>query len=150
LSAAGIHYLTRKAELLRQLAVKSFVEANMRENITAEVAMELEDITVNSKKLGELVAEQVNAGTKKLQAKVTRLEQALPKNKSGAQPSSAAKEKNKTDQKTTPKKVKGKGNAQKADAAAKDSTSAKGKTPPGSNKKEKSKGNSNRNRRPRK
>jgi hypothetical protein len=113
----------------------------MLENITADVAMELEDITVNSKKLGELVTAQVTAGTKKLQAKIARLEQAIPKNQTGAQKSSAAKKKNKKDQKTTLKKN---ANAQKAAAAAKDTTAAKEKTATGNNKKGKKTANSNR------
>jgi hypothetical protein len=139
-------YLARKADLHRQLAVKNFVEENLRENITADVAMDLEDITVNSKKLGELVTAQVNAGTKKLQAKIARLEQSIPKNQTGAQKSSAVKEKNKKDQKTTQKKGP---NAQQAAAAAKDTAAVNGKPATGKNKKGKKKRNTNRKPRPR-
>jgi hypothetical protein len=130
------NYLVRKAEIHRQLAVKKFVDENMLENATADIAMELEDITLNSKKLGELVSAQVTAGTKKLQAKIARLENALPKNQTGAQKSSAAKKKKKTDQKTTPKVNAA---ARKAAAAAKDTAAAKGKSDSGTNKTRKKK-----------
>ena len=46
------NYLAWKDEILRHVAVRSFVEENLREDVTADVAMELEDITVKSKKLG--------------------------------------------------------------------------------------------------
>jgi hypothetical protein len=93
-------------------------------------------MTLNSKKLGELVSAQVTAGTKKLQAKIARLENALPKNQTGAQKSSAAKKKKKTDQKTTPKVNAA---ARKAAAAAKDTAAAKGKSDSGTNKTRKKK-----------
>jgi hypothetical protein len=134
-------YLARKSELLRHVAVRSFVEENLREDATSDVAMDLEDITVNSKKLGDLVTAQVNAGTKKLQQKIDRLEKAVPKNQSGAQQSSAAKLKKKKDQKATQKRGT---NAQKAAAAARDSTAAKQKTAAGKNKKGKKNGNTSR------
>jgi hypothetical protein len=140
------NYLARKAELHRQLAVKHFVEENLRENITADVAMELEDITVNSKNLGELVTAQVNAGTKKLQAKIARLELSIPKNQTGAQKSSAVKEKKKKDQKASLKKG---ANARQAAAADKDTAAVNDKPATGKNKKGKKKGNSNRKQRPR-
>lgn len=136
------NYLARKAELLRHVAVRSYVEENMREDATADVAMDLEDITVNSKKLGDLVAAQVNSSTRKLQQEISRLQKAVPKKQSGAQKSSAAnKSKKKTDQKTTPR---GGTNAQKAAAAARDSNAARQKTAAGKSKKEKKKANSNR------
>ena len=134
-------YLTRKAEISRHVAVRSFVEENLREDATADAAMDLEDITVNSKKLGDLVTAQVNAGTKKLQQKIARLEKAVPKNQPGAQQSSAAKLKKKKDQKATQKKA---ANAPKAAAAARDATAAKEKTAAGKNKKGRKNGNSNR------
>lgn len=119
-------YLSRTAELARQLEVKTFVEASMRENATADVAMELEEITINSQKLGDLVQSKITEGTRKLTAKIARLEKAVPKNKQGAQKSGASNtNKNKKDQKT-PKKKQG-ADAPKAAVADKDSTAAKGK-----------------------
>jgi hypothetical protein len=45
----------------------------MRENITSDVAMDLEGITANSKKLDEYINSKVTEGTCQLQAKVSRL-----------------------------------------------------------------------------
>jgi len=60
------------------------MEENIRQDVTVNVAARaLEDMTVNSKQLGDLVTSQVNAGTTTLQAKIAPLEQvATTKNQS--------------------------------------------------------------------
>jgi hypothetical protein len=85
-------YLARTTEIARQLEVKNFVTERLREDATSDVAMELEEITINSQKLGDLVQSKVAEGTRKLQAKLAHLEKTIPKKQKGAQTSSGPKE----------------------------------------------------------
>lgn len=153
-------YLVKKAETARQICVQEFVQEQLVENITADVAMDLEGITQNSQKLDEYISSKITAGTKKLQAKVDRLSEKAnsnnSKNKHGAQKSSASVKRNPRDQKTqsTITKMKKKAASKAATAAAlpaaaaaKDSTNAndknrrtgksnRGKSTPNSNRKQ--------------
>jgi hypothetical protein len=75
-------YLVKKAETARQICVQEFVQEQLVENITADVAMDLEGITQNSQKLDEYISSKITAGTKKLQAKVDRLSEKANSNNS--------------------------------------------------------------------
>jgi hypothetical protein len=136
-------YLSKKAESTRQIAVKTFVEEELKESITSEVAMDLEGIAADPSKLEQYISSKIAEGTRTLRATVDRLsdksprtksksktEKATPntaKNKPGAQTSNAPK-RNPRDQKTTKKKKEKspKAAAPPAAAAAKDSTNANG------------------------
>jgi hypothetical protein len=78
-------YLARTTEIARQLEVKNFVTECLPEDAISDVAMELEEITINSQKLGDLVQSKVAEGTRKLQAKLAHLEKTIPKKQKGAQ-----------------------------------------------------------------
>jgi hypothetical protein len=122
-------YLARKAETARQISVREFVEEELRESITSDVAMDLEEITDKSKKLDDYISSKVTEGTRKLQGHVNRLEKQVsnPKNQKGAQKSSASVKRNQKDQKTKPKPKKNQAAAPKAAAAANGSTNANDK-----------------------
>jgi hypothetical protein len=124
-------YLARTAEIARQLEVKNFVTERLHKDATSEVTMELEEITINSQKLGDLVqSKEVTEGTRKLQAKLAHLEKKIPKNQKGAQTSSASI-KTKLDEKALKKKKAAA--TLKAAAADKDSTADNGKSCIGTN-----------------
>lgn len=142
-----VQYLAKKAETTRQLAVKSFVEDELKESITSEVAMDLEGITEDPSKLDKFISDKIMEGTRKLRAKVERLTEtstrsnskpkaakATPsnsKNKQGAQTSNASK-RNPRDRNTnsTAQKKKKKAAAPPAAAAAKGSTTANAENRP--------------------
>jgi hypothetical protein len=135
-------HLVRKAEMHRQLAVKKFVDENMLENATANVAMELEDMTLNSKSLVNSSPLRSLQEQKSSKQKLPALKMPFQKNRlalrNPAPPKTTTKnnKKKKLDQKTTPKVNAA---AQKAAAAAKDAAAAKGKSDSGTNKTRKKK-----------
>jgi hypothetical protein len=114
-------YLSTQEEQVRALQLKEFVDRSMKTSATAPVAMDVDNITVDSPALKDFVADEVTKATEALRKQVKGLQVRLqtPKNDSrGA--SSSARNKKKTDTVKKPKSRQA--TAQKAAAAANDST----------------------------
>jgi hypothetical protein len=70
-------YLGIKAEQERQLALQEFVETSFKKSATASVAMDVDQITLDSPALQEFITLEISKTTKGLQAQVSNLQNKL-------------------------------------------------------------------------
>jgi hypothetical protein len=122
-------YLGIKAEQQRQLDLQEYLETSLKNAATAPVAMQLDNLTLDSIELKDFVASTIADQTKSLQSQISKLTNQLnAKNQtSGATKSSARPEKKKDQNQTTRQQKSKAANAQKAATAANGSTDAKKK-----------------------
>jgi hypothetical protein len=95
------NYLAAKEDQARQLTLKEFVDLTLKEQSTAPVAMDFDQVTTNSPELAAFITDQVTKSTAKLRSQVSHLQKATTprtsKNKPRGAPPSSARHTKKTD-----------------------------------------------------
>jgi hypothetical protein len=115
-------YLGVKAEQQRQLELQEFVETSFKKTATIPVAMDIDQITLDSPALKEFISKEITGKTKGLQAQVSSLQNKLhAKNKTSGANKAGAQSTNKKGSKNPSSRSK-KDTAPAAAAAANGST----------------------------